>query len=150
LTDIIFISLLKIKKAMKTISKITLLLFISLSISCSKTDYDCLGCQDDTIGLSKTLVQFSAENNSATITTKGGEWWLSEISFDGNKIDVSGLQREAYPLKIEEQDFTFERKNANEIFIQMTKNTSGKERKIWILLTHLNRGSHLNIKQSAQ
>ena len=64
------------------------------------------------------------------MTTHGEIWWLSDFFFDGNKIDISGLQRETYPLKIEEQYFTFERKSANEIFIQMTKNTSGKERKV--------------------
>ncbi|WP_347175198.1 hypothetical protein [Polaribacter uvawellassae] len=136
---------------MKTIfQSIALLLFLTLSFSCSNNiEEDCNGCQTDTIGLSKENVQFSAESNSITLTTQGSGWWLSEIEFNGNTIDISGLHRIAYQLKIEEPEFTFERKNANEIFIQMTKNITGKERKLHVLLTHMNRGAHIGVFQAA-
>lgn len=137
---------------MKTkLKSVTFLLFLTLSISCSNPlDEACIGCQDDTIGLSKNLVQFSAENNSTTITTQGSGWWLSEIEFNGSKIDISGINRFSNQFKIDESEFTFERKSANEIFIQMTKNNSKQERKLWILLVHMNYGGHLSVIQSTE
>ena len=135
---------------MKTkFNSIALLLFLTLSFSCSETELGCYGCQDDTIGLSKGIIQFSAENNSTTITTQGKSWWLSEITLDGKRIDISGLQRTSHQLKIEKPEFTFERKNENEIFIQMSKNTSKKERKLIVSLQHLNYFGNIYITQTA-
>jgi hypothetical protein len=134
---------------MKTTLKITLLLFLSISFSCNDIDLDCLGCQNDTIGLSKKVIQFSSESNSTTITTKGGDWWLSEINLDGKNVDLSHIQKNANQFKVETSDFIFERKNAKEIFIHMNQNLSGKEKKLGVLLTHLNYGAHLNVIQSS-
>lgn len=126
------------------------LLLITLIITFSCSNEPCLGCQEDTIGLSKKEVQFSSETNSIVITTKGDNWWLSEINFNGNELNLSTTDTSLKQYKIEEPEFSFERKSTNEIIIQMNENNSKEERKLRFILTHLNYNAHLNFNQSAE
>ena len=126
----------------------TLLLF-SFIIMFSCTENPCLGCQEDTIGLSKNEVNFSSDKNSITLTTEGKDWWLSEINYKGNELDFKPTDTSLKQYKIENPEFTFERINATEIFIQMNKNSSKKERNLRFTLSHLNYVTLLNFKQSA-
>lgn len=134
---------------MKTkLKSVAFLLFLALSISCSSPlDEACIGCQDDTIGVSKNLVQFSAESNSITITTKGNSWWFTDIELNGNRIDYNQVNIASHQFKIEEPEFIIERKSANELFIQMNKNNSKIERKLSIDLMHMNFGTRITVIQ---
>jgi len=133
---------------MKTALKITLLLLLTVNISCSKTELDCLGCSSDVIAFSQKNIQFNSEDNNITITSKGS-WWLNSITLDGNIIDTKGIHYASKQYKVEHQNFTFEKKNAKEIFIRLSANTTSKERKLLIEVQAGNYHDRIFVSQAA-
>lgn len=135
---------------MKTkLKSVAFLLFLALSISCSNNIEDEYNCCNNNILLPKENIQFSSESNSVTINTKGKDWILNSINLNGRRLDISNIDFTTKQYKIIKSDFTFERKNANEIFIVMHKNTSGKERELKILLQYFGIHGYININQLA-
>ncbi len=122
---------------MKTRTKLKIigfLLVLTSTISCSESDQP-IGKWDDNIKLSQKEVQLCVDNDSIVITTEGSWWWIDGIylngssSFDRNEIDTT-----AENFIIDEIEYRIERKNATEIYIEMTKNETGIERKLMIAL----------------
>ena len=135
---------------MKTkFNSIAFLLFLTLSFSCSSNLEGEYNCCNNNIILPQENIQFSSENNSVTITTKGKDWWLNSINLDGKRLDISHIDFTAKQYKITEPEFTFERKNSNDIIIVMNENNSKKERKLNILLQYHNILGYININQLA-
>ena len=131
-----------------TVKLIGLLLFITLITSCTNSKEDCLGCQNDTINLSKKLIEFDAEQNATTISTKGTNWILVEISYNNNIIDLSGINTTATSFKVENDAFIFERKKSNEIYIEMSANYTGKEKKLIAILQDKNYFGQIAVLQT--
>jgi len=105
---------------------IILLLIILLNLSCTDNKD---GDWDDNIKLSQKEFQFDGLENSATITTEGSSWWISEIFFkDGETFDLSNIDTTSENFTITESEFTLERINGKEIVIKLFENTTGSER----------------------
>ncbi len=121
-------------KAKAKFQSIVFLFFLVLSFSCTNTEGECLICNEDPIHISKKSIQFDAELNTITITTKGTTWKLIEISYNNSIIDLSGINPQATTFKVENPNFIFERKNSKEIFIEMSANYTGNEKKLIAVL----------------
>ena len=137
---------------MKTRTKLKIigfLLVLTSTISCSESDQP-IGKWDDNIKLSQKEVQLSVDNDSMVITTEGSWWWIDGIylngssSFDRNEIDTT-----AENFVIDETVYRIERKNATEIYIEMTKNETGIERKLMIALQAGNYFDSITVSQSS-
>lgn len=137
---------------MKTRTKLKIigfLLVLTSTISCSESDQP-IGKWDDNIKLSQKEVQLSVDNDSMVITTEGSWWWIDGIylngssSFDRNEIDTT-----AENFIIDEIEYRIERKNATEIYIEMTKNETGIERKLMIALQAGNYFDSITVFQSS-
>ncbi|MDV7139882.1 hypothetical protein R3X28_13390 [Maribacter sp. TH_r10] len=137
---------------MKTRTKLKIigfLLVLTSTISCSESDQP-IGKWDDNIKLSQKKVQLSVDNDSIVITTEGSWWWIDGIylndtsSFDRNEIDTT-----AENFVIDETVYRIERKNATEIYIEMTKNETGIERKLMIALQAGNYFDSITVSQSS-
>ncbi len=114
----------------KLIFGIISILLLSLA-SCNSDDP--IGKWDDNIKLSEKEVTISAESNSLVITTGGTWWWINGIGLDDDwSYDISGIDTTQDDFLIEENEFTIERKNANEIHISLTENQSDVERTLTI------------------
>ena len=111
------------------LGSITILL-LSL-VSCNSNEPD--GKWDNNIKLSEKEVTISAEANSLVITTVRTWWWMNEIGLDDDwSYDISGIDTTQVDFLIEENAFTIERKNANEIHISLIENQSDVERTLTI------------------
>ena len=119
---------------------IVLVLFLTL-IGCeSSTELD--GKWDDNIKLSEKEVSVSSDATSVLITTDGTWWWLDGISWNGDwNYDLSESDVTEDNFLIEETEFTIERKNAKEIHITLTENTSESER---VLIIGLQAGNYFD------
>ena len=94
-----------------------------------------LCCFWDIIKLSEREVTISAESNSLVITTEGTGWWVASIGLDDDwSYDTGGIDATTRDFLIEENDFSIERRNMNEIHISMTENQSGLDRILKITL----------------
>lgn len=135
-------------KATKLIA-IELFLILIFGYSCSNSDNPD-GLWDDNIKLSQKEVQFTAAQNSITITTEGEWWWIHQISMNRSlNFDISRIDTTSKNFVIDETEFKIERKNATEIHIEMTRNQTGAER---VLLIGLEAGDYfdrIEITQSA-
>lgn len=100
-----------------------------------------IGNWDDNIKLSQKEVEFDKENNSIKITTQGNWWWIDNLNFNGQDVT---FDRETSKLKdfvIEKNEFKIERKNSQEIFINVRENKTGKDR---ILIITLEAGDYFD------
>ena len=108
-----------------------------------------IGLADDTIKLSERKVTISAESNSLVITTEGTRWWIGSIGLDDDwSYDTGGIDATIRDFLIEENDFSIERRNMNEIHISMTENQSGLDRILSIRLQVGNYSDGIRIIQS--
>ena len=107
------------------------------------------GKWDDSINLSEKEVTISAESNSLVITTVGTWWWINGIGLDDDwSYDISGIDTTQDDFLIEENEFTIERKNVNEIHISLTENQSDVERTLTIGLQAGNYFDRIEVIQS--
>jgi|GEM_PF-348443 len=105
----------------KTMKKIILPLFCILAL-CSCSDKK-EGDWDDNIQLSTKTVEFNASGDSATITTKGSGWWITDFTVDSNTYDVlSEISSETGSYSIKKDCFTVERRNKNTLFVKAETN----------------------------
>lgn len=106
------------------------LLFLSL-LSCDVDRLD--GDWDDIIKLSEREVNVTAEANTVLITTEGTWWWIDFVSLNKDRsYELSGIDTSEENFLIEEDEFSIERRNANEILISINKNETGSERRLFI------------------
>ena len=124
---------------------IILILFFLTILSCSDSKD---GDWDDNIKLSQKEVRFSSDQNIAAISTQGTGWWISEISMDGELIELNGVDTTKENFTIEGTEFTFERKNSKEIYISMKQNQTELERVLSIGLQAGNYFDGIKITQS--
>ena len=119
--------------------KKAIILFIGIVLfsSCDIGKDRLVGKWDDIIKLSTKKVEFGAEADSVIIKTEGDWWWITHIklndslySYDGS--DSIDLGSDHY--KIIEDDFVVERRDKNTLFVKLTDNLMGAERKMVISL----------------
>ena len=130
---------------MKNILYTVLLTFVFFA-SCKKgTD----GHWDDNIKLSTKAVAFNSSLSSATITTESTSWWLNQISFNGNNVDLGDLDKVSKNFIVTEPDFTVERKeDGKKIVVTMNPNTSNAERTLLISMQSGDYFDGINVKQA--
>lgn len=108
-----------------------------------------VGKWEDNISLSEKEVTIGAESNSLVITTRGTWWWINGIGLDDDwSYDIDGIDTTQDNFLIEENEFTIERKNANEIHISLTENQSDVERTLTIGLQAGNYFDRIEVIQS--
>ena len=106
-----------------------LLLSVFIYSSCEKDDPD--GKWDDNIKLSSKWADLEATADSATFTTEGTWWWVTEITINDSTYfpaDSINLEADSYVIQVE--DVVVERKDANTLFVKAQENTTGEERTI--------------------
>ena len=114
---------------------IVLFLSIALFSSCDKTRLD--GDWDDIIKLSTNKVEFGAKADSVIIKTEGDGWWIEHIRLNDSFYSYYGsdsIDLESDHYKIVEDDFVVERRDKNTLFVKLTDNLTGEERKMVISL----------------
>lgn len=125
--------------------KISVIFLILISnLSCSDS-----GETWDLIQLSQKKVEFNNEQNSIIITTKGEWWWIDEISLNNTTVNLSDIDTRNENIVIETSEFKIERKNNTKIHIEMTKNQTGSERKLIIVLNAGDYYDRIKVTQSA-
>ena len=129
--------------------KLLLLLSLFTILSCSKDKDSPIGIWDDNIKLSQKEVEFDANENTVMITTEGEWWWIVDIKFDGEYLNLDSLDTNSDDFIIEETEFTIERKNATEIYISMSENPGDSARVLGIGLEAGDYFDHIKVTQSA-
>ena len=134
---------------MNSILKLNLvvILVLSLLMSCTKSEPE--GLWKDNIKLSQKEIEISGQNNSLLITTQGRWWWIGEIKLNENHIDYSEINTTQNSFIIETPEIKIERKNTTEIHINMSKNTTGSNRVLYISLQAGDYFDHIKITQLA-
>lgn len=123
----------------KIVFGIITILFLSF-LSCESDTIE--GKWDDNIKLSQKEINFTAESNSIVITTEGTWWWINGIGLDDDwSFDTTGIDTSEDNFLIEENEFTIERRNADEIHINMTENQLDVKR---ILIINLQAGNYFD------
>lgn len=125
---------------------------ISIFLLSSCSDKERLtGDWDDIIKLSTKNVEFSANTDSITITTKGDWWWINWISIGdsiytyNNRKDIN-LESNSYVIK--EYCFIVKR-SKNTLFVKLNENNTGIERLMKIGLEAGDYFDGVSIKQAA-
>ncbi|WP_109832091.1 BACON domain-containing protein [Reichenbachiella versicolor] len=132
----------------KLIIKIIPILFLSL-FACDSTSEDPDGKWSDNIKLSEKEISFTSEPNTVMITTEGAGWWIDAIGLNDDwTYDLTDIDTTQESFMIEETEFTVERKNAKEIHISMTENSSADERVLKIALQAGNYFDSIKVTQS--
>ena len=71
-----------------------------------------------------------------------------EIYYNNFLIDLSGIDPQSKKFKIENPNFTFERKSSKDIYIEMSANYTGKEKKLIAILQDGEYFGQITISQS--
>ena len=133
---------------MKYLVLLISLLFISTA--CSVNNDSPVGFSEDIIKLSQKEASFSSSGDSIVITTEGETWWVENISLDGTSFDLQEVNTLNGNFEINAEDFVIERKNATEIHISMTPNSTQTDRVLRISLEDGNYFDGITITQAAQ
>jgi len=129
---------------MKKISYILCLLTITALISsCSHSNKEVpIGQWGDIIKLSTKNVEFDANANSVTITTEGDWWWVTGVTVNDERFEVSdNINVESDHYIIQQDCFTVERKDKNTLYIEIDENPSNAER---IIVVGLEAGDYFD------
>jgi hypothetical protein len=131
--------------------KKALILIFSTILFYSCNTEDPIGKWDDNIKLSKKKVEFSAQENTVTITTKGSSWWIDNIKLDDTNImhQTNLDDPSETPYQVTEESFVLVRPDKTTLHITMSENRTGKERVLIISLQAGNYFDYITIKQSA-
>ena len=124
-----------------------LLLLMAVLFSCSEAEQD--GDWDDNIGLSQKEVQLSSSEDSIVITTKQVGWWINEVSLNGTR-DFEPTENANGNFLLDEEGFFIERRSPKELYVEMSPNATGSERKLRIGLQNGNYFDGVIIIQAGQ
>ena len=129
-----------------------LIMGVFILYSCSEKE-ELIGKWDDIIKLSTKNVDLTSKTDSVTITTEGDWWWIDNITFEDSTYsyydrDDINLESDSYSIK--EEEFVVERRDKNTLFVKVTENNSGIERKMNITLEAGNYFDYVTIIQSAK
>ena len=117
--------------------------------SCTKEQP--IGKWDDNIKLSSKLLEFSSKGDSATVTTKGTWWWITDVNVDTVwYYDFDVNQEYATEYIISGSCFYLERKDAKTLFIKIDPNPLISERIIRIGLEAGDYFDGITIKQNGK
>lgn len=103
-------------------------LFLILALSFISCFDEKEGDWNDNIKLSKKEIIVSKDKNSIKITTEGKWWWIYEMKLNGESIDFDNEITSLKDFVIEKDIFRIERKNAQEIDIDINENKTNKKR----------------------
>lgn len=122
--------------------KLIVFLFgIAILSSCNIRRND--GNWNDNIHLSQKKVEFSAQADSVTITTKGGWWWINDVNFQDSTYyyiyTENNFSDELFTIS--DNDFSVTKIDENTIFIKINMNATGYERTMYI---HLEDGDYFD------
>jgi hypothetical protein len=133
---------------------IILILSVFLMYSCNSNSKEKIltGKWNDIIKLSTRNVEFSANEDSLTITTKGDWWWINGVSIGDilyNTHNMPDINLESNSYVIKGDGFVVERRNKNTLFVKLSKNNTGEERLMKIMLEAGDYFDGVSIKQAA-
>lgn len=117
-------------------------------LSCSSDKNE--GKWDDNINLSEENITVSAEATTVLVTTGGSSWWVAGILLDDDSdYYISDIDTTQENFLIATEDFILERKNAKDILVSMTQNTTGIDRTLTVTLQAGNYFDGFKVYQSA-
>ncbi|KAF2341301.1 hypothetical protein [Flavobacterium tistrianum] len=134
----------------KKLLMILLGMFSVLFVACSREEHidPPIGRSEDDIKLSKKEAFFTAEANTVTITAEYKTWWVDDFALDKVRIDKGTVNLYAENFIFKNDVFEVEKKNGNTLIITMSKNTTGRERILNIVLQAGNYFESINVVQS--
>lgn len=130
---------------MRKISFCVSFLFLAVVVvSCAQDD----GIWDDNIQLSRKNITVDASLNTIEISAKSTNWWLNEISFNGNLEDLSSIDKFSKNFVYATSEFEVERKeDGKKIVVKMNQNTTNVDRTLQIGLQNGNYFDGITITQ---
>lgn len=148
---------LKIKsKAIRILRKslyfVGLALVLAVFSSCEDKE-EPIGLWGDVIKLSAKYADFSADADSAIITTEGDWWWVQGISINDSSYTsfrMGEVDMESEHYVITEDCFIVERRDKNTLFIQLNENLTGEVRRMTITLEAGDYFDYVGITQAAK
>lgn len=90
------------------------------------------GKWDDNIKLSARKVEFRAEGDSATITTKGSWWWVTDVTVNRENYFNFGIDPDSKNYTIEGDCYVVERRDTYSLFIKVDANPRDSVRVITV------------------
>jgi hypothetical protein len=90
------------------------------------------GKWDDNIKLSVRKVEFDASGDSATITTRGSWWWITDISVNNENYFNFGIDPDSESYSIKDGCFIVERRDSHSLFIKVDANSGNSVRVITV------------------
>ncbi|MFB6317061.1 hypothetical protein [Saccharicrinis sp. FJH54] len=109
------------------------IIFVMTVLIAACTEREPIGKWDDIIKLSTKSLNFSSNGDSATITTEGTWWWITDVAVDTAwfyNFDVN--QESLTEYVIQDSCFYLERKDAKNLFIRIDPNPTDLSRIIRI------------------
>ena len=92
-----------------------------------------MGKWHDNIKLSTKAVEFGANTDSVTITTKGDSWWVTDVTVNNERFNVfESINTGSEKYSIKKDCFVVERRDKNTLFIKVDSNTLNVKRIITI------------------
>ncbi len=108
--------------------------------SCERIIID--GKWNNNIKLSAKEIVLSKNQQSLTIKTESTNWWISDIIYKDNIVDLNGIEKTAKNFILNKADFQIERKDDGKtISITMNENNSNSDR---ILKFELQNGDYFD------
>lgn len=118
--------------------------------SCSDKE-DPIGYSDDSIKLSQKSLKFSAETDSAIISSEGYGWWVNNVKDNDSTYFPSIVYNLPFePSVIKGNSFSVEHRGEKTLFIKMNKNDTGSTRELSISVQGGNYFDYIYISQSAE
>lgn len=118
----------------------TLIITVLTINSCERIIID--GKWNDNIKLSAKEIVLSKNQQSLTIKTESTNWWISDIIYKDNIVDLNGIEKTAKNFILNKADFQIERKDDGKtISITMNENNSNSDR---ILKFELQNGDYFD------
>lgn len=106
-----------------------------------------IGELNDSIKLSTRRADFSATNDSITITTKGALWLINDILVNGNYLIFNPVETEKENFAINGGWFSIEKCDNTQLKVRVSENTSAEERNIKIVLESGGYFDHIDVNQ---
>ena len=113
---------------------ICLITIVIIFYSCSDKK-DLMGKWHDNIKLSTKAVEFGANTDSVTITTKGDSWWVTDVTVNNERFNVfESINTGSEKYSIKKDCFVVERRDKNTLFIKADENPNNVKRIIKVEL----------------
>jgi len=105
---------------------------------------------NDRIKLSSKRIELNPGNDTAILHTEGDEWWVNDVSANGNYFYAQADDFDKDFTKIEGDWFSVEKSGKHTLIVKVSENNSKNERKMVITLESGNYFDYIDVYQKAK